>query len=342
MRIKLIAFITVLIIGTAACGQKQPKTTVGATLAVAQNPAVAQNQITEEIITKDILSLPQMQFPYAAVMIVEEPTADQPYFTVKGGSDMDDHFATSFWFHVYTAPEYEIKIYDIVSDSEMTLEKWRKSNPKTGTLTEPDLPFTIPSAYEFDSEEFDEEQTYWRSEYTICKNGDVVISASPSMNAICVTLAHRNKNGSFTLYKRGIDFSYGEPVEDDAAAEMYVQNLVRPNFQRINAINNWAWIDEKTVSGITPQPATLTYYYSDKGLEKIVAALANETVEYYFLDRYLSFVYSKSDTGTERRWYVKKGSCFRAIGDNGKKLSPETREEEYEEVYALFKKIMVK
>ena len=341
MRIKLIAFITVLIIGTAACGQKQSKTTVGATLAVAQNPEVAQNQITEETITKDILSLPQMQFPYAAVMIVEEPTADQPYFTVKGGSDMDDHFATSFWFHVYTEPKYEIRLYDIVSDSEMTLEEWRNGNPNTGTLTETDLPFTIPPAHEFDSEEFDEEQTYWRSEYTICKNGDVVISASPSMNAICVTLAHRDKNGSFTLYKRGIDFSYGEPVEDDDAAEKYVQNAIRPNFQRINAMNKWAWIDTKTVEDITPQETTLTYYYSENGLEKIVAKLQNETVEYYFLDRYLSFIYSKSDAGEERRWYVKKGSCFRGIGDNGKKLSPDARETEYGEAYSLFSKIIV-
>ena len=42
---------------------------------------------------------------------------------------MDTHFATSFWFHVYTAPEYEIRIYDVVSDSEMTLAEWRDSNP---------------------------------------------------------------------------------------------------------------------------------------------------------------------------------------------------------------------
>jgi len=320
---QILSFLTAVLLCLTAFGQNHPK------------------MCTEETITKDILSLPEMQFPHAAVMIVEEPTADQPYFTVKGGSNMDDHFATSFWFHVYTEPEYEIRIYDIVSDSEMTLAEWRKSNPKTETLAETDFPFTIPPAHEFDSEEFDKEQTYWRSEYTICENGDFVISASPSMNAICVTLAHRDKNGGFTLYKRGIDISYGEPVEDNDAAEMYIQNDIRPNFQRINAIQNWAWIDKKTVEGITPQETTLTYYYSEKGLEKIVAKLQSETVEYYFLDRYLSFVYSKSNIGKERRWYVKKGSCFRGIGDNGKKLSPETREEEYEEVYAVFKQIMM-
>ncbi|MCL2041511.1 MAG: RsiV family protein [Bacteroidales bacterium] len=242
-----------------------------------------------------------------------------------------------YWYERPTAPNDWVLV-----SSNYHPDSWLKCftfDRNTETLTETDLPFTIPSAHEFDSEEFDKEQTYWRSDYTICENGDIIISASPGMNAICVTFAHWD-NESFTLYKRGIDFSYGEPVEDDAAAEMYVKNAIRPNFQRINAIENWTWIDEKTVSGITPQPATLTYYYSDKGLEKIVAALTNETVEYYFLERYLSFVYSKSDAGKEQRWYVKKGSCFRGIGDNGKILLSEAREEEYGEVDVLFGKIM--
>ncbi|MCL2097647.1 MAG: WG repeat-containing protein [Bacteroidales bacterium] len=222
-------------------------------------------------------------------------------------------------------------------------EPWLKCftfDRKTGALKATDLPFTIPSAYEFDREEFEKDHTYWRFDYTICENGDVVISASPSMNAICITLAHWDKKGSFSLYKRGIDISYGEPVEDDPAAEKYVQNDLRPNFQRINAINNWAWIDKKEVLDLSIGGAMLTYYYSEKELEKIVASLANETVEYYFLDRYLSFIYSKSNAGKERRWYVKKGSCFRGLGDNGKKLSPDEREEEYGEVYSLFSKII--
>jgi len=121
----------------ASCGQRQPKTpvsdNVGAPLAVAplaDTPIPQQiNNEVNDAITKDILSLPEMQFPNAAIMIVDEPTADQPFFTVKAGSNMDDHFATSFWFRVYTAPDYEIRIYDVVSDSEMTLAEWRNSNP---------------------------------------------------------------------------------------------------------------------------------------------------------------------------------------------------------------------
>ena len=91
--------------------------------------AGGNNMNMEETITKDILALPEMQFPNAAIMIVDEPTADQPWFTVKAGSNRNDHFATSYWFRVYTAPEYEIRIYDIVLDSEMTLAEWRDSKP---------------------------------------------------------------------------------------------------------------------------------------------------------------------------------------------------------------------
>ncbi|MCL2041512.1 MAG: hypothetical protein FWG84_05660 [Bacteroidales bacterium] len=118
-KVKILTVIAAIIISAASCGGQQPT-------GVAET-ADTPSQITEETITKEILSLPEMQFPNAAVMIVDEPTDAEPYFTVKGGSDMDDHFATSFWFHVYTAPEYEIRIYDVVLDSEMTLEEWRKN-----------------------------------------------------------------------------------------------------------------------------------------------------------------------------------------------------------------------
>jgi len=78
-----------------------------------------------ERITKDILSLPEMKFKNASVMFVTEPSDTEPYYTFKGGSNVETHFATSFWFHVYTSPTDEIKVYDIVTDSEMTLEEWR-------------------------------------------------------------------------------------------------------------------------------------------------------------------------------------------------------------------------
>ena len=149
------------------------------------------------------------------------------------------------------------------------------------------------------------------------------------MNATCVALAHWRQNDGFTMYRRCINISYGAPIDDDANAEQYVRNVIRPNFQRINAIEKWTWTDKRTVWHISPEGANITYYYSNDGLEKIVASCSSEnynaTYEYYFFNSYLSFVYSTkrepSGQVKERRWYIKDGFCFRGIGDNGKILS---------------------
>jgi hypothetical protein len=102
-----------------ACGQRN-------TGGSAQPDGTSKN-IEDKIIT-DVLALPEMQFPYAVAMIVSEPSDGEPYYTVGGGSDIDDNIVTSWWFHVYITPEYEIKIYDVCTDSEMTLGQWRISN----------------------------------------------------------------------------------------------------------------------------------------------------------------------------------------------------------------------
>ena len=71
-----------------------------------------------------------MQFPRAAVMVEDHPSDSEPYYTVRGGANRADQFATSFWFHVYVDPVYEIKVYDVVSDRELSLEEWRKEKDK--------------------------------------------------------------------------------------------------------------------------------------------------------------------------------------------------------------------
>ena len=123
-------FLTVtatMLIMAASCGQNAPKqTSTEPETAVAQQDEKSQDDI-ESRISKDILSFPEMKFENAAIMIVGEPSDEEPYYTVKGGSDMETHFATSYWFHVYTKPKYEIKVYDIAMDEEMSLEEWRNN-----------------------------------------------------------------------------------------------------------------------------------------------------------------------------------------------------------------------
>jgi len=105
----------------------------------------------------------------------------------------------------------------------------------------------------------------------------------------------------------------------------------------MNAINQWEYVEEKERTA--PEVAMFTCYYSDNGLEKMVAGIAGATrlsvIEYYFLDGQLSFIYDvttrpgASATKTERRWYLKGATCIRGIGDNGVKLTPAQIEKEF-------------
>ncbi|MCL2727973.1 MAG: hypothetical protein FWD56_06285 [Bacteroidales bacterium] len=97
--------------------------------------ACSPKKSIEDQITADILSMPEMQFENAAVIFLSEPSDTEPYYTVQGGSNMATHFATSFWFHVYTSPNYEIKVYNVITDSEMTLEEWRSEATSVQELT---------------------------------------------------------------------------------------------------------------------------------------------------------------------------------------------------------------
>ena len=202
-------------------------------------------------------------------------------------------------------------------------------NRGTGALTAAELPFELPRPAQFNKEEFDDEHSYWRIDGSFSEKGDILITASPGMSYLCSIIAIHDGKGGFTIYKRaGYDYMSFGITEDDAEKEKYVQNIVRPNFQRINAIPKWTRTEEGVCSVSPTEDAKLVLYYSQNGLEKIVAKLNDKTydrvIEYYFLDGLLSFVYdvnTQSGTKTERRWYLKNNTCFRGIGDNGKKLT---------------------
>jgi len=227
---------------------------------------------------------------------------------------------------------------------------------KTGTLTGTEPPFELlrPNRFGYD---FGEEQDYWNITYRIFDTGNVLITANPGMSCRCMMLVRWDGRESFTLFRRaGYDF-YVETGVDDAETERYVRNVVRPNFQRINAIGKWAYTEEKEVADILTEGAALTYYYSADGLEKIVARRINnqtgrKTVEYYFIDGTLSFIYdvstrfvaSGTPVQTEHRWYLKGNTLIRSIGDNGQKLTPAQIEEEFMDrdkgAFALYMSVM--
>ena len=208
---------------------------------------------------------------------------------------------------------------------------------KTGALEEVDLPFEIAPPYHFNRDEFDEDHGYWRTGYHILDNGNVLISGSPGMSCYCVMVARWDGKGNFTLFKRASYDIYVDLDDNNPETERYIQNVVRPNFQRINAISTWEYIEEGENRQLSTEGATITYYYSADGLEKAIAKRYDETgaktVEYYFHERKLSFIYDvttlRSGAKTERRWYFKGNNCIRGLGDNGAKPTSAQLEEDY-------------
>jgi len=236
------------------------------------------------------------------------------------------HLATDLVVVIYTEDYHD---YDAV---------WYACDRKTGALTEHELPLNY-----FDRQIYDAFGG-WRYECTIRADGTIEIEAAPSMSETNHAIISWDKTkGNFTFKRKSLGLYYGSDgedfVEDNAEMEKYVQNVLRPNFQRINAVKSWAQVRKKDLSGYVGDDdllsnAGLTCYYSKEGLEKAVLKIPQKaTYEYYFLNKSLSFVYyaaydKAGAVATERRWYLKNG-CFRGIGDKGKKLTPAQIEEEF-------------
>ena len=226
---------------------------------------------------------------------------------------------------------------DFVLVDEYRMLRCFELDRKTGALAAAELPFKLLPPSQFNKEEFDEEHGYWRVDGSFSENGDILITASPGMSYLCSMVALHDGKGGFNLYRRaGYGFVTFEITEDNGEKEKYVKNIVRPNFQRINAITKWAWVEKGTCLISYTEQANLVFYYSHSGLEKIVAKLNDKScdrvIEYYFLDGLLSFVYdvtTRSGAKTERRWYMKNNTCFRGIDGNGKKLTSTQIEAEF-------------
>ena len=93
------------------------------------------------LIPNMILSLPGAE--KYSVFMDGEPTPEEPYYGYRLGENMEDHFTTLYRFRVYIYPDETaggnkiargycyIKIYDIISDTEIPLDEWLE---KHGTL----------------------------------------------------------------------------------------------------------------------------------------------------------------------------------------------------------------
>jgi len=88
--------------------------------------------------------------------------------------------------------------------------------------------------------------------------------------------------------------------EEDIIFSSYLENRLEPireNFKRINSKSHWTSIKKKELFQST-EGGEATFYFSDNGLEKIIARQFGEggqnLTEYYLLNGALSFVFDKS------------------------------------------------
>ena len=73
----------------------------------------------------DLSAIPELEG--MEIELVSKPSATEKYFTYKAGK-LNDHgmMLSPVWLHVYVDPVYEIRIFDVVMDGEISLSEWQK------------------------------------------------------------------------------------------------------------------------------------------------------------------------------------------------------------------------
>lgn len=160
--------------------------------------------------------------------------------------------------------------------------------------------------------------------------------------------------------KTNIKPNYIQSTQDNNTYEQYVKNIVRPNFCRINGIKNWSNIQRKERGDLGSEGAEIIYYYSQDGIEKIVASImgesGNSVTEFYFLNNTISFIYdidssynmpiymdeydSKKTKKIERRYYFKEKEYFRYLTSETKNPSNSEKEQKGREIIDFYKKVL--
>jgi|GEM_PF-2839103 len=114
--------------------------TQGTHLTKAQKDSAAADSIAYHLIGDTIFALPEIEkFSHEldseshdsvhAEMIYDPPSPNAPYYWVHVGYSNTDLFQTHFHFHIIIKGKAikEIKYYDVVNDTDITLAAWRKA-----------------------------------------------------------------------------------------------------------------------------------------------------------------------------------------------------------------------
>ncbi|MGR3854143.1 hypothetical protein [Chryseobacterium indologenes] len=89
-------------------------------------------------------------------------------------------------------------------------------------------------------------------------------------------------------------------IDKDITVSKSLKNRIKPiqaNFKRINSVTKWTAVKKKDIEGESAEGGEATFYYTDKGLQKVIAKnygeIGQKLTEYYLLNGQLSFVFEK-------------------------------------------------
>ncbi|CAI8890207.1 hypothetical protein [Chryseobacterium sp. IT-36CA2] len=110
-----------------------------------------------------------------------------------------------------------------------------------------------------------------------------------------------NQTSVFFTTKAQDTVKIGETFkEKDTTGSKSLKNRIKPiqaNFKRINSMTKWTSVKKKDIEGESAERGEAAFYYTDKGLEKVIARHYGEMgqmlVEYYLMNGQLSFVFEK-------------------------------------------------
>ncbi|WP_426477705.1 hypothetical protein ACP3T3_21275 [Chryseobacterium sp. CBSDS_008] len=122
---------------------------------------------------------------------------------------------------------------------------------------------------------------------------------------ISLSFAYAQKSGdqaSVFFTAKGQDtVKIGEPYnEKDTTGSKSLKNRIKPiqaNFKSINSVTKWTSVKKKDIEGESAEGGEATFYYMDRGLQKVIAKhygeMGQKLIEYYLLNGQLSFVFEK-------------------------------------------------
>ncbi|SIQ59218.1 hypothetical protein [Chryseobacterium sp. RU33C] len=122
---------------------------------------------------------------------------------------------------------------------------------------------------------------------------------------ISLSSAYAQKSGGqvpvFFTTKAQDTVKMGETLIDkDTTGSKSLKNRIKPiqaNFKSINSVTKWTSVKKKDIEGESAEGGEATFYYTDKGLEKVIARHYGEMgqmlIEYYLMNGQLSFVFEK-------------------------------------------------